>query len=465
MASVDSITLKLAAVPMPKTSIASALNGLGKPTWAVPNDIPKLVQWGNNHSFAQRLLDLIKGSPTAASVVRTRARLIAGQGLGMLEDEKLKTFFAGVYGPKKDNGFRNGFGRCLKIWAHDLAVFRTFAALIYWDAAGKNITGIEARAYKSVALGQLDLREDVERVTWGYLCRDWANKGTGANQFPVLPVPMYDPSKAAQQPVQLYVSDIPDTYYPTIDLYSALNAMETEASLGRYQANTVANKFTAASVMVVPDPPARDDANGLPVPIDQLRREFIGATKKKFTGEGDAESLMVIFTDNPEQAAKLFAVPSGATYQLYDSLEGYCRRVILSALQVANPAVVGISDGASLGGDGNAMRIAYELEINTHAEPAKTEIIGAVKDWLLFTPVAKAKDLESLGIDTAVPVRPTPSEATVLQLFQSDELAFEYFGMGAYWEREATFREANPTPEPAAPGAPAVAAPVNPPGQ
>jgi hypothetical protein len=443
-----SLDLKLAAIPAPTVTVTTRVPVLGKPEYEVPKDLPALVEWGPGHSFAAKYRALVNGSPTAASVMRTRKRLMIGEGLSAVKNDKLAAYLSGTYGPQKNLGITGGIARALGIWMDDRAMYGVHAAVIIWGEGGKVITNIRPVAYHTVGLGEID--PESEAVEWAYVCRNWAKKNESKGRFPVYPIPLFDPAKAAQYPEQLYVSDIPEDYYPVPDLQSVLNAMETEALLGRYHANAVGNRFTGSTIVMVQDPPAEQDSAGAIVPQEVVRDRFVKSFKKKHTTEGDGDSIVFLFTSDPEKAAQILAVPQGATPEAFEYLENYTRRQILAAAQVANPAIVGIAEGGSLGGDASAARTAYEIMINTQAVPAQAGVLGSLREWVALSP-AKTPEADELAINTAVPVRAQPSEDMVAQLLQNDDNAREYFGLSAYNESERAAAATRPpvTPVPA----------------
>lgn len=443
-----SLALQLAAIPAPTITVTTSVPTLGKPTYELPKALPALVEWGPGHSFAAKYRALVNGSPTAASVMRTRKRLMIGEGLSAVKNDKLGAYLSGTYGPQKNLGITGGIARALGIWMDDRAMHGVHAAVITWGEGGKVITNIRPLPYRSVGLGQVN--PDTDTVEWGYICRDWAKKGNGRNQFPVLPIAMFNPATAAEYPVQLYVSDIPEDYYPAPDLQSVLNAMETEALLGRYHANAVGNRFTGSTIVSVRNPPAEQDSNGEVIEQSVIRDRFVKSFKKKHTTEGDGDSIVFLFNEDPEKAAQILAVPQGATPEAFEYLENYTRRQILAAAQVANPAIVGIAEGGSLGGGASAARTAYEIMINTQAVPAQAGVLGSLREWVALSP-AKGGKPEELAINTAVPVRAQPSEDMVAQLLQDDDNAREYFGLSAYNESERAAAANRPPVTPPAP--------------
>ncbi len=397
----ESISLQLAAVETPAVTV---------------NRSRRFAEFGRAHSFFAELQALVKRSPTQGSITKTRAALTAGQGFNDSEDQKLATFLKTalfVNGKKSTRRFLKGI-------AKDKADFGGYCFQVIWAADRKSIQSLHYQRFRTVASGEMDENEVVSTY---FLCRNWAERTKNGG---IKEIPAFDPKNPVG--TQLYYHADPSgdiEYYPLPDYEPAFDWIKCEGLLGQFHVGNVDNNFSLGNIMVVADPQPYTTPDGKVVTTAMQRKQFALDFKKNFSGPG-AEKVMLLFAapgTDPDKLAKLTTVSANNNDDLYSTYNALCREQILAANRVPSPGVVGVPGGASLGGDGNTLRVAFELYFNTVCRPDQVDILEGLRDVLGAGQWAGAEEtLDALDIVTTLPVKYTYSESVIESVSTDEEL-------------------------------------------
>lgn len=372
-----SIDLKLAAVETPKITL---------------NRSTKAVEWGKSHSYPAKLLELVRNSPTQSSISTTRTRLVAGEGLTETRNAALSAFLSTKL-------FVNGkpsATRFLSALAQDHSVFGGFAFQVI-PARGGAVAELHYQRFGTVASGEMD-EEEVVRAY--FLCRDWKDR----KKYPVQEIAAFDPDAIGTEP-QLYYyfnAAADQDYYPQPSYAAALNYLGTEAELGKYHVGNVSSRFSAGTILSLPAPREYTDTDGNVVSVEYQQRRIHEQLKLNFTGP-EGERLMTLFGDDPEKLAKLQSFTDGTPSDLFSTYASLCREQILAANRVPSPAIVGLSTGASLGGEANTLRAAFSLYYSSVCRPDQLELLDGLKDVLAHVAGVDQSALDELDITTTLP--------------------------------------------------------------
>ncbi len=373
-----SIELKLAAVEAPKL---------------VLNRSTGVIEWGKAHGFPARLLELVRNSPTQSSITKTRAALVSGEGFTQSRSATLNGFLDAklfVKGRARKQQF-------LSALAQDYATFGGFAFQVI-PARGGQIAQLYYQRFSTVASGEMD--ED-EVVRTYHLCGDWSKRGV---KFPITTVPAFNPENIGSEP-SLYVyfnASAEQDYYPQPSFFSALNYLETEAELAKYHVSNVSSRFSAGTILSVPAPLDFTGPDGQVVTAAAQQRTFTDGLKANLTGP-DGDRVLVLFEENPELRAQVQAYTDGQPSDLFSTYAALCREQILAANRVPSPAIVGLSTGASLGGEANTLRAAFSLYYWSVCRPDQLDILSGLRDVLAYVAGVEQAALDELDITTTLP--------------------------------------------------------------
>lgn len=409
------------------------------------------VTIGERNQFFEDLIKKKNNSPTQKSISKTIADLITGDGFSYDESNAAIKAFLEKINTKGETG-----NQVLKKAAKDLANCAGRAYQIIWANDGKTIAEVYHQKFTTVRPGLMNEDEEIETY---YLCRDWSKIGTYKPQ----PIPAFNPAKARQEPRQLFVAyeESDETPYFPLPGY-AVNTpyMELEYELAKLSHTTIQKKLRLGSIVWVKKN-LDDDAT--------KRRQFKEDFKKSFHGP-EADEVMFVFDDAPEMGIEItkLDIQNGAD-QVYESIDTMLVQKICTGNRVTSPVIAGLSGGASLGGDGNEISVAYEYFMNMVVKPLQNDIIedfttflkyrkGAISDTntvlgkitkLFSTNKKGSKNQPPLTIANTMPVQFKWSENVMEQILTDDELRAEigYDPLDAQQEKELNKTDPDKNPK------------------
>ncbi|WP_310394155.1 hypothetical protein [Hymenobacter sp.] len=396
------VKLNLAAVTVPVPALQKA---------------KKFVEWGPKHSFPATVLGLIRQSPTASAMIGRKGEYIAGEGLSCspTAQPELAAWLTQVQA-----------AQLLAPTGADAAHLESYAWQVIWAKDKKSIVEIYHQPVDTVLWGEKNAEGRVETY---YLCDDWSKSGTA--EFPVVPLPAYDPKKPGGTQLYVFHHYAPgQRYYQDLSFTAGFNDMATEAALTRYRKNSVDTRFGGNTIVSILDGPKDkvDPADPAKTITAAAQREaFKAGVKNTFQGP-EADSLLFVFGDGTaEAAAKMVKVQSlsAASPESYEKISDQAIQAILSCGGVTSPAVVGLPTQAGLGGGGSELREAYETYDNAVCLPWRRGIVAGLLE--LFTAGGRAlaevpDDTEPLAIVAPLPVRQHFGEESLARVLEDDEI-------------------------------------------
>ncbi|WP_375436677.1 hypothetical protein [uncultured Hymenobacter sp.] len=365
------------------------------------------VTIGANNLFFEELLAIKKSSTTLARCINTAARLTAGSGF--VVDKKKAPKLFDLF--KRLDG-KHSATKILKQIALDKRTFRGWAAQVIWNEAGDAITEIHYQRFKQVRCGKWNDEGEIEEY---FISRDWSNP-RGKNK-PVM-IPAFNPELAHEQKRQLFwsVTESDDIeYYPEPEYWAAINYAQLERDLSEFHVSNVQNRFAVNTILVTAQEPEEEGLTP-----EEAAKNFEKHIEKKFTG-AKGKSLMVMTGITDPESTKLLSYQTANGDTLYETYSSLCEQKILTANGVTSPVVIGLPATGSLGGNGNELRLAFELYYNTVCRPDQEEICEDFRELLEHCDVEE-EGVELLDITTSLPVRMTFSENLLEQILPASRL-------------------------------------------
>ena len=315
-----------------------------------------IINFGPQDNFPNKLASLVENSPTATSCLSTLADFITGEGFNEGEDlENLKvnsqglTFF-NYHNIQSDN------------FAHNWGV----ATLVKFNKIGQ-ITEFFDIPFGYCRLGKPDSKGVISKIHYNPYFGDplhFQKKDTVAYD-------VYNPAAAATQiqsnpnfKGQIFWMGLKTTrhpFYPIPDYYSAQHWMSVEKNAAVYFAENLENGFLVPTIMKLignpNEPSGIKDGNGDDITKGEIfDKEMTG----KFSGAKRVGQVMAFWGDNPNEWPVMEAFPTNANADMHRVTDEHATKKITIATKV--PAILAnISEGVSLGGDGNTIRAAVKL--------------------------------------------------------------------------------------------------------
>lgn len=255
----------------------------------------------------------------------------------------------------------------------DFAEFEGFYWRFMFDATGK-ITQWEVLPFENCRLGKPD--------SSGYISKIVYNPYFGTDDFQTLKDqdttwydcfnPKYvrdqyarDGEKYKGQVLFIGTTTALSRFYPLPEAYSAFSWMEAETGIANYYSGKIKNGFLQSFMLLMrgnPNEPSKNpEYTSLPEQERMTRgQEFDEVISKNFMGEGDS-NLMVQWVENPDEKPEILSFPNAASSDMFINTDIQATKKITTAFKVMS-ILANIHEGASLGGDGNTVRVAVKIQ-------------------------------------------------------------------------------------------------------
>ena len=315
----------------------------------------KYLPYFQNDNFPTELSALVQGSPTATACLSTLTDFIAGEGFNLgpaLENLRLN---------QQGLTFSEFHILCSSSISHEWGV----ASIIKYNKAG-GITEVHDVPFGYCRLGIPDDNGVISTIKYNPYFGTSLYKHQDTEEYDI-----YNPSQAAVQAAknkgwkgQIFWAAIRDRkhpFYPIPDYYTAKPWMRLEKNAGDYFDNNLENGFLQPTIMKLFGDP--NDASGLKTSDDKdipKGQAFDQEMTKNFSGAKSAHKIVAFWGSNKEEWPEVEPFPTNNNSDMYRVQDEHAIRKITIATKV--PAILAnISEGVSLGGDGNTIRAAVKL--------------------------------------------------------------------------------------------------------
>lgn len=314
----------------------------------------KHIPYFHNDNFPVELSNLVQGSPTATSCLSTLTDFIAGEGFN--EGSELENLVINKQGLK----FFQFHAICSSSLAHDWGV----ACIVRYNRVG-GITEIIDIPFGYCRLGVPDSNGVISKIKY--------NPYFGTSLYKHKDTVEYDtfnPQAAITQASeknwkgQIYWYGIKtknSPFYPVPDYYTAKHWMNVEKNAGQYFDENLENGFLQSTIIKLRgnpnDPSGLKDDNGDDIPKGKA---FDDEMSGNFQGVERVAKILAFWGDSEEEFPTLEPFPSSGNPDMFRVQDEHATKKITIATKV--PAILAnISEGVSLGGDGNTIRAAVKL--------------------------------------------------------------------------------------------------------
>jgi hypothetical protein len=393
------------------------------------------LPFGPADNFPNKLHSLVDGSPTATSCLSTLTDFITGEGFNEGEDlENLKvnsqglTFF-NFHNIQSDN------------FSHDWGV----ATLVKYNKLGQ-ITEFFDIPFGYTRLGKPDSKGVISKIHYNpYYGDSLLYKSMDTVVYDV-----YNPAAAVLQITkdpgfkgQIFWMGMKTTrhpFYPIPDYYSAQHWMNVEKNSGVYFDENLQNGFLTPTILKIfgdpNDPSGIKDANGDDIPKGQ---QFDSEMTKNFSGAKRVGQIMTFWANNKDEFPAAEAFPVNSNADMHRVTDEHATKKITIATKVPG-ILANISEGVSLGGDGNTIRAAVKLMQQRVVRPQSfliayyqellANMVNPYTDTITITSYSPFPELET--VDPSIWAELSPQERrdwirdhTEIQLIEETDPALE----------------------------------------
>lgn len=313
------------------------------------------IVYGENDSFPTRLSKLVQESPTATSCLSTLTDFITGEGFNNQDIENIVI-----------NNQGTTLFQLHNFTSDSLAHFQGFAWLFKFNSGGDIIEWYPI-PFENCRLGVPDDK--------GYISKIFYNPYFGTELFKEEYTTWYDvwnndSTVVLQQATRkgfkgqilwFGVRKSRSPFYPVPDYYSAKEWMEVESLAGTYFSSNLKNGYLQPSIFRFigdPNQPAYPgDTSENPVTKGQMIGQMMA---EEFSGAKRVGRIMAFWGTNRDEWPDVIPFPANNNSDTYRTQDDQATKKITIATKV--PAILAnISEGVSLGGDGNTIRAAVKL--------------------------------------------------------------------------------------------------------
>lgn len=303
---------------------------------------------------------IISKSPSASSCVSTISDFIEGAGFS---EEALEKF---IVNSRKETLFQ-----VHQKTVKDFAEFEGFAWRFMFNRLGK-ITEWEILPFENIRLGKPDSKGWISKIYYNpyfgtpdkqtgkdTVCYDaWNPSGLMAQ--------IQEQGDAYKGQVLFFgTTNALSRFYPLPEAHSAVKWMGAEIGISEYHDENLRNGMLQSFMLLMkgnPNEPAIiPDSTG----DNQEKRQTVGElfdeiVSNSFMGAKRVANMWVHWIESTEVKPEILQFPGNGNGDLFLAIDTQATKKITIAFKV--PAILAnINEGVSLGGDGNAVRVAVKL--------------------------------------------------------------------------------------------------------
>lgn len=355
------------------------------------------VNWGIKNNFPNLLLDLYNQSPTHRACINFGVQSILGNGVDL---DAMK-----VDGTQVIPNYAETWDDLIKNVALDYMLYGSFAIQIIKNNDNKTFSFWHMPLDK-VRWSEYD--EDGQILSY-WISQDW----TALGQYPPFKIDafdMRDESVIERGKPYLYVYrqySPAMTYYTQPHYQAGIKSIQSEIEYVNYDLKTTVNNFVPSGMLVLND-----------VETDEEKQAIINNVTRLFQGSDNANSVMVTFRNNIEEAKPEF-VPFAANsgnINLYASANERTVSRILASHQIPNASLVGMPDIGQSGfaSEADKLETAYQLYNKLTGNANRMAVIKTINQMFKMQGVEvevvmKPLSFNDFGNDADVKERTTES--------------------------------------------------------
>lgn len=309
-----------------------------------------------NDNFPVELNRLVANSPTATSCLSTLTDFITGEGFNLGEDLENKVINNQGLTFGQFHGIQSDF------LTHDWGV----ASLIKYNQTG-DITEVFDLNFSNCRLGVPDDKGLISKIKYNPYFGTALYRSQDTVEYDT-----YNPKHAVTQSAkdkkwkgQIFwfgIKTKSHPFYPVPDYYTAKHWMNVEHNAGIYFDENLEDGFLQDVVFKMignaNDPSGLKDEKGEDIPNGVAFDEEM--TGNFGRGAKTRKKLIALWAANKDEFPEITAYPTSGNVDLFRIQDDHATKKITIATKV--PAILAnISEGVSLGGDGNTIRAAVKL--------------------------------------------------------------------------------------------------------
>jgi len=357
----------------------------------------KWIQWGKNDNFfPERMIELYRTAPNHGTLLKRKAKLVAGDGLVISEtNPQLKKWI--------DDVFVDDPNEFIKQIGEDYLLFNGFAAQTNISFNGEAVTLIKYIDFSKLRIG----KTHKDKIESFYLSNNWCNTrwnepveyfayGSTGSTFESIAYKI-EPAKGG-------------CWYPEPEYFQGIKAVEDDRNIATMRNAYIENGFNAGHLITIYEDPTEEE-----------RKQITSNTIKSFTSPKNANKFIIAYALDKDHKMEIDPLNGADMTANYEHLEEQTKQTLLSIHGIDAPELLSIpSPGASLGGDSNKVLLAYKMLQANIIKPIQRKIEKFIIDLAKKSGIVVNDG--DLFISNSIPVTKDDNLAEILFINERREL-------------------------------------------
>jgi len=370
--------------------------GLPKPTEETDRRLG-FTKWGAKNDYPFYLIDMYNGSAWHQGIIKTKTYYVAGGGIKTVSGDLTK-FLKNKY-----NDFT--IEEIFKNVAFDFELFDGFAVIGTWSKDGTKVVRWEHKDLD-------DVRTNSDESLY-YLSDDWNAQKQSKEKTNFREIKPLDEKNRSGKFIIYYKSPSKKSrgekgIYPKPNYIGGLTAINTDVEISKYHLYEIQQGFKGGTLISM--------NSGIPETTEEaeaIRDEIKGDT----TSVEDAGEVVIVFSDNGDNAPTVMALNGNDLADRYAMTEDSVQQNILVCHSVTTPSLFGIQPEGSF----NSVETLELFEVfkNTYVSSRQETL-----NWLLSEMIRLSGEQGTAELEQAEPIgaeaqaiedaQPTDSNAPVV---------------------------------------------------
>ena len=305
----------------------------------------EFIPFGSDNLFPQYLAELKRQSSTHRSILAQKKTLSQGAGWKS-ENEGLLEYLNQV---NPDEDFRQVYGNAVD----DFYTFGNAFIQIVKFEGGINLYHIDATKCR--------VSKDQTKV---YIHPNWANYMNSMNDMVILPLyPNFDGGYGV---IQFKDYEPTFNFYGLPDYCASLEHIAIDYEIGKYNHTRFKNNFQPSAIVEINGDMGEKEAE-----------QLVKSATEKWTGAGNNGKILFIVKNGDTSPAQVSLIQDNQEGSWID-LQKITDQNIITAHRW-QPSLSGVISSGKMGSQGNEIRIAYEIVLNTIIKDTEQIILNKLK--------------------------------------------------------------------------------------
>jgi hypothetical protein len=379
-------TIRKELNPKPQKTVNMGFRSVTMSASDVPTVIEKqnidYVWYGDNNLYPYQLQDLRYGSAIHNSILKTKTKMMAGDGLlynGTKTIEESDAFYKTLQGTQKaelDYLLKNEIGghtikELQTLLSDNYQEIGSYAYSILFNKDFTKIAGIKFYKSDNIRCGKMNSEG---KITTYYYSRDWNKfKQTG---FKPVPIKAYYKDNRDSYEQMVYRKSGNLDYYGIAPYSGALNWIHTDFQMGIFHRANIENGMNPGlhfKFYKMPEPEAEQAI------LDNIKKQWQGAMR--------AGKMIATFSEGKDLAMDIAPVETSNLDKQLLLLAELCDKKILTGHQLTTPLLAGVALGSGFSSNSDELETGFQLLDGLTIEADRSLLNDDIQFWFNYNKV------------------------------------------------------------------------------